>query len=113
MKPSRSANVVRAAALTVAVLTIVLLGVWRAMAEADRLAVGKGSALGPEALDLAYAHWDNPMLRLFTLRRVIVAAGAEQADGCRPIEVAAISFFGVLLDRVRVGCDDSVVRLGP
>jgi hypothetical protein len=113
VKPSPSANFVRAAALTVAVLTIVLLGVGRAMAEAERLAVRTGSARGPEALHLAYEHWDNPMLRLLTLRRVIVAAGAEQAHGCRPIEVVAISFFGVLLDRVRVGCDDSVVSLGP
>ncbi len=101
-----------AALIVVVLLAIGLVGYLQAIGEAEALGVGAGGVRDQEALDLAREHWDNPVLRLLTLERVIVAYGTESIGGCRRVDVAAISFFGVALDRVRVGCDNSVMSLG-
>jgi len=106
-------SVAHAGALIVVVLVaLALVGYLQAMSEADRLGVGTGGVRDQEVLDLAREHWDNPILRLSTLDRLIVAYGSESTGGCRTVDVAAISFFGVILERVRVACDDSVMTLG-
>jgi hypothetical protein len=101
-----------ATTLVVVLIALALVGYLQAMGEAERLGVGTGGPRDQEALELAREHWDNPVLRLLTLDRPIVAYGTENTDGCRSADVAAISFFGVTLDRVRVACDDSVMSLG-
>jgi hypothetical protein len=77
-------------------------------AEASRLADGRRDARDAEALQLARAHWDTPVVRLLTLDRIVTAVGPAQADGCAVREVTALSWFGSILDRVTVFCDDSV-----
>lgn len=98
--------------LATVVLLIVLAGLWWGRAEAARLDVGNGSDRDQQALRLAREFWDNPLFRLATLDRVVVGHSSPTVGGCSTVDVAAVSLFGWLLDRVRVACDDSTLSLG-
>ncbi|HWP63489.1 MAG TPA: hypothetical protein VNO86_08475 [Candidatus Binatia bacterium] len=107
-------SIARAVALLAFMLfALSLVGYVRAISEADRLRLPVTGPRDRHALELAREHWDNPILRLATLDRVIVAYGTPGPGQCGWVDVVAISFFGVILDRVRVGCDDSTTSLGP
>ncbi|MEO8208628.1 MAG: hypothetical protein ABI598_06305 [Chloroflexota bacterium] len=110
-RPIREA--VRGPALVVVVLVVLgLSGYWLAMRQAERLDAATGEARDQQALALAREHWDNPFLRLLTLHRVVIEYGSG-SESCREVDIAAISFFGIALDRVHVACDDSVSGVGP
>lgn len=94
------------------VVGLAIAGFWLGSAEAERLNADSGSVREQQALELAAAHWDNPLLRLVTVDQVVIGHGSELVAGCSDVDVAAVSLFGKVLDRVRVACDDSVLSLG-
>jgi hypothetical protein len=100
-----------ATGVVVLVIGVGLVGFALEKGEAERLDAGSGSERDQQALELAAAHWDNPFLRLMTLDRIVLDGNAGSDPSCREVEVGAVSFFGTLLDRVVVSCDDSVRSL--
>jgi hypothetical protein len=109
-RPMRT--IVMAATLVVVFVGAVgLVGLAVEKNEVERLDAGTGNDREQQAIELAADHWDNPLLRVMTLDRVVLDSHAESDPGCREVEVGAVSFFGAVLDRVVVSCDDSVRSL--
>ncbi len=100
------------ALLATLVVALAIAGLRLGKAEAERLDVGGGSVREQQALQLAADHWDNPFLRIMTLDRVVIGRGSDSTGSCGDVDVGAVAFFGWVLDRVRVACDDSVLSLG-
>jgi hypothetical protein len=101
-----------AALLAALVLALAIAGLRIGQAEAQQLDVGTGSIREQQALQLAREFWDNPFLRIATVDRVVVGHGSLTGGTCVDVDVAAVTFFGWVLDRVRVSCDDSTRSLG-